>query len=61
MKTQITLDSAGAKPITPGPVRSKAILKKERGVWVYQGESRNASILDLIDRERKKRVRDLRE
>jgi hypothetical protein len=37
------------------PVRPKAMLKKEHGVWVYQGETTNVSITDLIDREREKR------
>lgn len=41
------------------PVRPKALLKKEQGVWVYQGELTHASILGLIDRERDQRSRDL--
>ncbi len=39
-------------------MRSKALLKKERGVWVYQGEATHASIPDVIDREREKRLRE---
>jgi addiction module HigA family antidote len=38
-------------------LRAKVLLKKERGVWVYQGEPTHASIPDLIDREREKRSR----
>ena len=34
------------------PLRPKALLKKEHGVWVYQGEAADASIADLIDRTR---------
>ena len=52
------LDSEGDQ-ITLRPVRPKALLKKEQGVWVYQGEATRASIPDLIDREREKRSREL--
>jgi hypothetical protein len=45
--------------ITPRSVRTKALLKKERGVWVYQGEPSDVSIPDLIDRDREKRLREL--
>ena len=41
-------------------MRPKAHLKKERGVWVYQGEPTRQSIPDLLDRERDKRLRELR-
>jgi len=41
------------------PVRPKALLKKEQGVWVYPGDATQASIPDLIDREREKRSREL--
>jgi AbrB family looped-hinge helix DNA binding protein len=34
------------------PVRPNVLLKKELGVWVYQGEPTDASIVDLIDRDR---------
>jgi AbrB family looped-hinge helix DNA binding protein len=46
--------------ITLRPIRPAALLRKERGVWVYQGEPTTVSIVDLIDREREKRVRDTR-
>src|SRR5262249_13222625 len=45
--------------ITLRPVRPKQMLKKEYGIWVYQGERSNESIVDLIDSEREKRLRDL--
>ena len=45
--------------ITLRPVRAKALLKKEQGVWVYQGEATQVSIPELIDREREKRLREL--
>jgi hypothetical protein len=35
------------------------MLKKEYGVWVYQGEFTDASVVDLIDKEREKRLRDV--
>jgi AbrB family looped-hinge helix DNA binding protein len=54
----LQLDSEGEE-ITLRPVRPKALLKKERGVWVYQGEATQVSIPDLIDREREKRSREL--
>jgi AbrB family looped-hinge helix DNA binding protein len=54
----LQLDSEGEQ-ITLRPVRPQALLKKERGVWVYQGESTDASIPALIDREREKRSREL--
>jgi AbrB family looped-hinge helix DNA binding protein len=47
--------------ITLRPVRPKALLKKERGVWVYQGEPSRASIPDVIDRQREQRLRGLME
>lgn len=44
------------------PVRARPILKKERGVWVYQGargaERSAESLPDLIDAARVKRLRE---
>jgi hypothetical protein len=54
----LQLESEGDR-ITLRPLRPQALLKKERGVWVYQGEPAHASIPGLIDREREKRLRDL--
>jgi AbrB family looped-hinge helix DNA binding protein len=53
----LVLESEGAR-ITLRPVRPHALLQKEQGVWVYQGQPSDASIPDLIDLERAKRLRD---
>jgi AbrB family looped-hinge helix DNA binding protein len=55
----LQLDSQGEETVTLRPVRPKALLKKELGVWVYQGEATATSIPALIDREREKRLREL--
>lgn len=54
----LQLESEG-ETITLRPVRTRALLKKEKGVWVYQGEATDASIPSLIDREREKRLREM--
>ena len=54
----LQLESKGEE-ITLRPVRTKALLKKERGVWVYQGEIPKASVVELIDSERDRRSREL--
>jgi len=54
----LELETQGEQ-ITLRPVRPQALLKKERGVWVYQGEPAHASIPDLIDRQRETRLREL--
>jgi len=41
------------------PIRPQATLKKEHGVWVYQGAASDISIPGLIDREREKRLREI--
>jgi AbrB family looped-hinge helix DNA binding protein len=51
----LELQSEGEE-ITLRIVRPKALLKKERGVWVYQGEITDASIPDVIDRQREQRL-----
>ena len=53
----LELESEGDE-ITLRPVRPKALLKKEHGIWVYQGEPSDASITDLIDRSRESRIRE---
>jgi AbrB family looped-hinge helix DNA binding protein len=55
---QLVIESEGER-ITLRPVRPQAALKKEYGVWVYQGEPSGASIPDLIAQEREKRLREL--
>lgn len=47
--------------ITLRPVRQKVTLKKEFGIWVYQGESTDTPIVDLVDRERESRIRQVAE
>ena len=54
----LQLDSHGAE-ITLRPIRPKALVKKEKGVGVYQGEPTHASIPDFIYREREKRSREI--
>jgi AbrB family looped-hinge helix DNA binding protein len=54
----LQLESKGEE-ITLRPLRPQALLKKERGVWVYQGEPAHASIPDLIDRQREQRLREV--
>jgi len=54
----LQLNSEGEE-IRLRPVRAEALLRKESGVWVYQGEPTDASIPDLIDGERHKRSRQL--
>jgi AbrB family looped-hinge helix DNA binding protein len=55
----LQLDTQGEDIITLRPVRPAALLKKEHGVWVYQGGATSAPISALIDREREKRLREL--
>lgn len=54
----LELQAEGGR-ITLRPVRPKAVIKKERGVWVCQGEPANISLPEFIDRQRKKRIREL--
>jgi hypothetical protein len=49
----LQLDSDGER-ITMAPIRSQARLKKELGIWVYQGEPTDVSIVELIDEVRQK-------
>ena len=53
----LQIESEGDE-ITLRPVRPKALLKKEHGVWVYQGEPSDASIADLIERGREGHIRE---
>ena len=51
---------ADGERITLHPVRPRPPLQKEHGIWVYRsGQPSNASITELIDKEREKRIRDL--
>jgi AbrB family looped-hinge helix DNA binding protein len=55
----LQLESEGER-ITLRPVRPRAMLKKECGIWVYQGEATDISIPELLDRERDKRLHECR-
>ena len=55
---ELLVESEGDR-ITLRPARSKTMVKKEFGIWVYQGRSSSHSIGRLIDTERKKRIRSL--
>ncbi len=55
---ELVLESSG-ECITLRPVRPQAALKKEYGIWVYQGEAMDAPITHLFDREREKRIGEL--
>jgi AbrB family looped-hinge helix DNA binding protein len=52
---ELEIESEGER-ITLRPVRPQVHLKKEHGVWVYQGEPVEMSIPKLIDAERGKRI-----
>jgi AbrB family looped-hinge helix DNA binding protein len=54
----IQMESEGEQ-ITLRPIRPLAGLKKEQGVWVFEGSPSSASIPDLIDRVREQRGRDV--
>ena len=54
----LELESDGDE-VTLRPVRAKALLAKEKGVWVFQGGPTDSSIPDLIDRGREQRFREL--
>ncbi len=58
MTTKIMLDKAGRVKI-PKPTRTKALLKKERGVWVYLGKPNDTSLTVVIDNARRIRMRAL--
>jgi AbrB family looped-hinge helix DNA binding protein len=53
----LELESDGEE-ITLRPVRPRALLKKEHGIWVYQGEPTDASITELIDGNRESHIRE---
>ena len=57
---KLLIESEGER-ITLRPVRPEVTLKKEYGIWVYQGEPSDISIPDLIEQEREKRIRELKD
>lgn len=57
--TTLELDSEEER-ITLRPIRQRATLRKEYGIWVFQGPSTDTSIPDLIEESREKRLRSLK-
>ena len=53
----LQLESQGDEIILR-PVRPQPSLTKEYGVWVYRGGPADASITDLIDRDRQRHIRE---
>lgn len=42
------------------PVRPTAGMKKEHGIWVFHSEqAQNVSVVELIEQDREKRIREL--
>jgi AbrB family looped-hinge helix DNA binding protein len=55
----LELDSEGER-ITLRPVRPEATLRKEYGIWVFQGAPTEASIPDFLDEARERRLREFK-
>jgi bifunctional DNA-binding transcriptional regulator/antitoxin component of YhaV-PrlF toxin-antitoxin module len=55
---ELLIESEGEQ-MTLRPVRPQAVIRKEHGIWVYQGELSTALIPVLIERERENRGREL--
>ena len=47
---QLSIESEGER-ITLHPIRPEVPLKKEYGIWVYQGPKSTGSLPELIERE----------
>ena len=59
MTTEITIDKAG-RIVIPKPLREELHIAPGDALQIEsEGEPTNASIIDLIDREREKRLREL--
>jgi siroheme synthase-like protein len=64
---QIAIATGGRDPRRSAELRHKLeaalppdpTLKKEHGVWVYQGEATNKSVAGAVARSRKKRIKDI--
>jgi AbrB family looped-hinge helix DNA binding protein len=56
----VDIEAAGDQ-ITLRPVHSAPPLRKKRGIWIYDGRPVDASIPDLIERERMRRIRECAE
>jgi AbrB family looped-hinge helix DNA binding protein len=50
---------ADENAITLRPIRPKANFVKKRGIWVYQGEPSDESVVDLIERVRDERIKEI--
>jgi AbrB family looped-hinge helix DNA binding protein len=57
--TALELESEGER-ITLRPVRPEATLRKESGIWVFQGAASDTSIPELVEAAREKRLRELK-
>jgi siroheme synthase (precorrin-2 oxidase/ferrochelatase) len=64
---QIAIATGGRDPRRSAELRRKLeaalppdpTLKKEHGVWVYQGEATNKSVAGAVAPSRKKRIKDI--
>ncbi len=54
----LRLESDGDR-IVLQPVRRRAPLRKEHGIWVYQGEASQTPIGEMVDRIRMDRLKEL--
>jgi AbrB family looped-hinge helix DNA binding protein len=57
--TAMELEGDGER-ITLRPVRPQASLRKESGIWVFQGPAGDESIPELVEAAREKRLRELK-
>ena len=57
--TAMELEGDGER-ITLRPVRPQATLRKESGIWVFQGPASDESIPELVEAARKRRLRELK-
>lgn len=58
----LSLESRGDEMITLKPLRPSVGLKKEHGVWVYHsGQAPVLTTLELVERDRDSRIRELME
>jgi AbrB family looped-hinge helix DNA binding protein len=57
--TAMELEGDGER-ITLRPMRPQATLRKESGIWVFQGPASDESIPELVGAAREKRLRELK-
>jgi AbrB family looped-hinge helix DNA binding protein len=41
------------------PIRSKAAMRKKKGIWVYTSDTKGIDIVRMIDEDREARIRSL--